>query len=329
MENRVDENLIAKYYEGRCTPEEAALVEKWLWDDYQQTTGKMPEAVAASLRDKLKEEMGRVAPVRPMRPNEGSVPRVMPMRRRRYYMIAAAAILLVVMAGALLLRRGHSAANGGTPEIVYNDSIYNKSDRPYKALLADGSTVWLNAGSVLYLATDFNKTERRVKISGEAFFEIKQDKVRPFYTEAGKLTTQVLGTAYDIEAWPTEKEIRVSLLQGKVAVRSAGSSYTLSPGQAVAYVKQTGHMQVQAPSIADPTGWKNGTIVLNRIALPEALDRLSRLYHTVLTYDPQQISEKYITGEFQRDSLPLVLKSILFVHNLKYKPTADGGYQIY
>ena len=328
MPTSVNKSLILQYFGGLCTPEEASLVEQWLkqegnerqmqewlWEDWQVTSGKIPAEASLRVKTKIDEQIT-------FRP-------AVSIKRKIYYSAAAAAILAIVIAGYLLLQQGHSRERAGKYEVVYRDSILNKGDRPYKATLADGSTVWLNTGAVVYIADGFGKTERRVKVNGEAYFEIRQDVAHPFYTEAGNITTHVLGTAYDIEAYPTEKEVRVSLLQGRVAVRSADTTCMLSPGQMLSYTRQSGSMVVGSVATSDPSAWIRGKIVLNKIALPEALDRLTRLYHIPIQYNYGLIKEKVITGEFDRDALPVVLQSILFVHNLKFSVMRNGGYRIY
>jgi ferric-dicitrate binding protein FerR (iron transport regulator) len=329
MNHPVDKLLIIRYFGGLCTPAETVWVEEWLqqaehetlmqqwlWEDWQETLGNMPEETATRLKEKLAAQTGRRSPV-------------VRMRRSVFYRVAAAVVLAVVVAGGLLLSHQRTAMMAGRQEIVYRDSILNKDRMPFKATLADGSTVWLNTDAVVYIAADFGKTTRRVKVKGEAFFDIQPNASQPFYTEAGGITTQVLGTAYTIEAYPSEQEIHVSLLSGSVAVHSADTTCLLRPGEMVSYTRQSGTMQAGVVATADPSAWIKGKIVLNKIALPEALDRLSRLYHTSIQYDRERVKDKYITGEFDRDSLPEVLQSMLFVHNLQYQPLTNGGYQVH
>ena len=166
-----------------------------------------------------------------------------------------------------------------------------------KAALPDGSTVWLNANTVVAIADNFNRSDRRVRVTGEAFFDIKPDPARPFFAESGSRITRVLGTSFTIEAYPTEKETRISLISGKVAVGpakvadaatkvtdapaklavgSADSSCTLIPGQMAAYANQRSSMTISTLTL-NPAAWINGKIILNKLALPEALDKIERI----------------------------------------------------
>ncbi|KAA2243360.1 DUF4974 domain-containing protein [Chitinophaga agrisoli] len=330
MNNSVDKILAVRYFGGECTAEETALVEEWLkheensrqmqvwlWEDWQETSGRMPEDMAQRLKTRLGDNIQAANPLR------------LAARRKWFYRVAVAATLAILVACTFFFRVGlFNGAKGGSA-LAYQDSISNEGLRPYKATLPDGSTVWLNSGAHVYIARDFGKKERRVKLTGEAFFDIKQDNAHPFYTTAGAVTTQVLGTAYNVEAYPGEEEVRVSLLNGKVAIHAADTTCILTPGQVALYTHASGSMTVGNFITADPAAWVTGKIVLNKIPLPEALNRLSHLYHVPIHYDYKLIQDKYIAGEFDRDTLPVVLRSVLFVHNLKFSHTKDGGYTIY
>ena len=324
----VDKSLILRFFGGLCTPEENAWVEdwlqqegnetrmqQWLWEDWQETSGTMPEETATRLKASLAMSTGRTGLLRKM-------------YKTVFYRIAAAVVLAVVVAAGFLLSPGPVNSTAGRQEIVYSDSIYNKEQTPFKTVLPDGSTVWLNTDAVLYIAADFGTTTRRVKLKGEAFFDIQPNAKQPFYTATGNLTTQVLGTTYNVEAYPSENEIHISLISGSVAVHAADTGCVLKPGERVSYTGNAAAMRVTAVATADPSAWVKGKIVLNRIALPEALERLSRLYRTSIVYDRDHMKGKYITGEFDRDALPEVLQSMLFVHNLQYRQLTNGTYQV-
>jgi ferric-dicitrate binding protein FerR (iron transport regulator) len=223
-------------------------------------------------------------------------------------------------------RNDSSALVNGT--VAYTDSIVNNNKTPLRTLLSAGSTVWLNSGASLYIASGFNGMDRKVKLEGEAFFDIKQDANRPFYTIADNITIHVLGTTYNMEAYSSEKQLRVSLLSGSVVVRNNDTSCLLHPGEMAVYGKRSRDLLVEPTAAADPAAWITGKIVMNRISLEDALQRLTRLYDVPIEYDAQIVKGKYITGEFDRDKLPVVLQSILFVHNLKFTRMSNGGFHV-
>ena len=316
----MNRSLVIRYFDGLTTPQETALVEEWLqsaenqrqmehwlWEDWSATSGAMPPETARRLRTNLRRRI--------------SQPRVIAFRKT---LSVAAAILVIALTGFVLWYRKPAAPTA----ITFTNSIVNNTGYPQKTALPDGSTVWLNANTVIAIADNFNRSDRHIRVTGEAFFNIKPDPARPFFAESGSLITRVLGTSFTIEAYPTEKETRISLVSGKVAVGSTDTSCTLTPGQMAAYANMSRTMTISALTL-DPAAWINGKIILNKLALPEALDRLSRLYHVSIRYDREQLRQMVITGEFDRNTLSDVLRSLLFVHNLQFQDMGRDGFRIY
>lgn len=317
----MNRSLAIKYFDGLATPQETALVEEWLqspenqrqmeqwlWEDWQAADGKMPRETVRRMQNTLHRNIR---------------PRVIPWKKT---LSAAAAALVMIITGFILWYHKPTAPN--TTQIAFTDSIVNNTGIPVKATLPDSSIVWLNSNAVVTIAAGFGRHDRHVQVSGEAFFDIKPDPARPFLAGSGPLTISVLGTSFIIEAYPTEKETRVSLISGKVAVSSTDTSCTLAPGQMAAYVNQGRTMSISTLTL-DPAAWIHGKIILNKLALPEALDRLSRWYRVPIRYDREQIKKMVITGEFDRDTLSEVLHSVLFVHNLQFRDMGRDGYRIF
>src|SRR5690606_8328137 len=100
-----------------------------------------------------------------------------------------------------------------------------------QVLLPDSSRVWMNALSTLSYPADFGNHRRDVEISGEVYFEVRRDPVKPFLVKTGELSVQVLGTQFLLNAYEEEPEIRVSLLTGRVAVQQWDKTGILKPGE--------------------------------------------------------------------------------------------------
>jgi transmembrane sensor len=101
----------------------------------------------------------------------------------------------------------------------------------YQVELPDGSRVWLNAASALRFPTAFAGAQRRVWLTGQAYFEVAHNKRQPFRVEAGGTSVQVLGTHFDVMAYPDEPGVRTTLLEGSVNVSRAGQQARLRAGQ--------------------------------------------------------------------------------------------------
>ncbi len=195
--------------------------------------------------------------------------------------------------------------------------------------MQDGTILWLQPSSVLYVSSDYGHATRRIRLKGEAYFDIASDAQRPFSVELDGVVTQVLGTSFAAEAWPFESEVRISLLTGKIAVQSVTDTLLLTPGETVAWGKSTMELTRLKTVDNDPSAWTRGSIVLNQVPLTEALDRLGRMYGKVIYYDEKKLKGKRIAGEFEKQDLAGILNAVLFVHHLQYSISNNGTYTIY
>jgi ferric-dicitrate binding protein FerR (iron transport regulator) len=117
----------------------------------------------------------------------------------------------------------------GSGKILYN-TITTPRGGQYQVVLADGSAVWLNAETSLRFPTDFVGKERRVEISGEAYFEVAKNKAMPFVVSVNGAEVQVLGTHFNVQAYDDEAALQTTLLEGAVKFVSGTSAVTLKPG---------------------------------------------------------------------------------------------------
>jgi ferric-dicitrate binding protein FerR (iron transport regulator) len=209
------------------------------------------------------------------------------------------------------LSNGQLAYNGsGTSE---SQVLYNTMSTPlggqYKLILPDGTTVWLNAGSSISYPTAFSGAERSVSITGEAYFDVAKNEKMPFRVKAGNTTIEVLGTAFNINAYKDEASINTTLLTGAVRVSALQQVQTLKPGQQARV--SAGAMQVvNHVDINEVMAWKKGFFSFTDADLPTVMRQLSRWYNVQVTYEGD-IPQRLFTGEIGRDlTLAQVLKGL-------------------
>lgn len=155
--------------------------------------------------------------------------------------------------------------------------------------LSDGTEVWLNASSVLeYPASFEGHEERRVKLSGEAFFDVSRNEQCPFYVETGQESIRVLGTAFNVNAYPLNDMHCTTLVNGKVSYRSQGADkdIVLAPNQQVRLNRADGQTSLTEVRATDFIAWRNGQIYFEDEKLPDLARRLSRLYGIKIEVDP-------------------------------------------
>ena len=152
----------------------------------------------------------------------------------------------------------------------------------YRLILSDGTKVWLNASSTLeYPASFEGKKERRVRLTGEAFFEVCRNEKCPFYVETGNQeSVQVLGTSFNINAYPENSKHFTTLVTGKISyqVEEGKEPIILSPDQQVSFDCVSGDMKVAQVDASAFTAWKDGWIYFEDETLPDLAKRLSRVY---------------------------------------------------
>lgn len=309
--------LIKKYLDGHCTPEEARIVEEfvkhllerfadgeateeerklvgfWLQDgehtlseeDAAHLLGQQSTRVWA----RLEQHFRRVpsAPVVPVHK-----PRWSPQRRWYATVAAAAAVLFI-----LFTLQPRTSLTTPTQEVVAEAEIserFSTEDSTKRLVLADGSVIHLNQKSALALRKGkFNAHTREVWLEeGEAFFEIAKDPERPFlvHTPDG-LTTKVLGTSFNIQAYPQLPQQVITVKSGKVQVSSqAGNRVYLEPDQAAAYSADDQWLTATAASGTDAADWRNGRVVLSDATFEEVALRLWQ-HHRVELLDHSGVAE--------------------------------------
>lgn len=170
----------------------------------------------------------------------------------------------------------------------------------YHLALDDGSKVWLNAGSELSFSSGYDQKERRVKLVGEGYFEVENQEDTPFIVESAGQEVRVLGTSFNINAYPNENTIRTTLSTGALRVRTKQQDITLQPDQQ-ALVDAGSHtidkISVDASAF---TGWKEGIINLHGVHLAECMRMIARWYdlEVIFTGNPPdiQLGGKMSTG---------------------------------
>ena len=166
----------------------------------------------------------------------------------------------------------------------------------YELELSDGTRVWLNSVSQLRYPVQFTGKERKVYLSGEAYFDVKTDSLRPFIVESGGMNVRVYGTEFNVTAYRDEK-LRTTLVQGKVGIKVDGEKeLLLRPGQMAEYDAQTKHLEVQEGNTYLYTAWKEGTFAFKDETIEEIMGRLSRWYDLNVFYANEEVKKQLYDG---------------------------------
>lgn len=234
--------------------------------------------------------------------------------------------------GKIAQQDGVSITNTDDGELVYTVAdkasktgapLYNAISTPkggeYELSLPDGTKVWLNAASSLRFPTCFTGKERKVYLSGEAYFEVSRNKKMPFIVSSGDATVEVLGTHFNIKAYKDEEALKTTLLEGSVRVYGKKNSILLTPGQQATLSYTSDQINITNAKITEVMAWKNGYFIFKNSSLKDIMNQISRWYDVDVEYqcDPRN---KYFGGMYSKDKdINELLKGLELTKNVHFK----------
>ena len=188
---------------------------------------------------------------------------------------------------------------------LVKDTLYHMVEVPrggeYHLTLSDGSKVWLNAESRLTYPATFGTSERRVRLEGEAYFEVEPGKGR-FVVETGDMNVRVLGTAFNVNAYKNEAAIRTTLVHGKVEVLTAKDDLQkiLAPGEQAIFDRESGLLEVKQVNTDLYTRWIKGQFVFRDTPLRDIMRTLARWYEMEYEFTDPELESLCFYGVISR-----------------------------
>lgn len=176
-------------------------------------------------------------------------------------------------------------------KVVYN-TVSTPRGRQFHVVLPDGSQVWLNAASSIRYPNHFTGSERKVEITGEAYFDVAKNASAPFFVKAGDEDIQVLGTEFNVMSYEDEAHMKTTLVSGSVKVGVDYAARVLLPGQQ-ALVGKNQSLQVKSNIDVDEViAWKNGRFSFSEVDLETIMKQLSRWYDVEVAFN-DKIADTY------------------------------------
>lgn len=207
----------------------------------------------------------------------------------------------------------YNTSSGNVSEVFYNTLTTQKGNQ-YHLTLPDGTRVWLNAVSSITFPTAFAGKERRVAISGEAYFEVAKNQQKPFIVQQADVTVEVLGTSFDVNGYGDDSALKTTLVEGKIRVGRAGLASVLQPGQQAVIGKTTGGISVDPdPDMEAVLAWKNGDFAFKDADIGSIMRQVERWYDVDVVYDAP------VSGHFVAD----IPKNVPLSHLLKLLELTD------
>ena len=201
----------------------------------------------------------------------------------------------------------YTTLNQTTKELIYN-SVSTPRGGEYQLVLPDGTKVWLNAASSIRFPVAFVGKERKVTITGEAYFEVAKNKKMPFIVSLAKMDIEVLGTHFNVSSYRDESVIKTTLLEGAVKINSEKSAICLVPGE---QSQLNGSGQLSKKNNIDlnkEVAWTKGKFQFNSNTIQEIMLQLSRWYDVEVVYQGKVSTETFSAIVKRSSNISQVLK---------------------
>ena len=333
----INEELLNKYYHHKCTPQEIALVEKWLNDvvknrepgfdiieDWKKTSHKGEQ------KELLQDILYKIH--YDIRINEYE------QKKKRLNTGKLITIATSVAASIIFLIAGYWF--GQNPVLIKNNT-YAELHVPYGSRihfeLPDGSEGWLNSGSTLKYPNQFTDKNRMVFLEGEGYFDVKHNPERPFIVQTGNMQVIALGTSFNVLAYNNEDK-EISLVKGKVILKrietdnSKKQIFELSPGQHLQIDRQTNEVKNVDVEVEKNIAWKDGKQIFRNDPLSHVINQMEHFYNVNIEVKDPELFKYHFHATFEDETLYEAIRLLALSSNIDYKickreRKTDGTYK--
>lgn len=247
-------------------------------------------------------------------------------RRRRAFILRSVSVAAILLVGLFSIAG------------IWTMSVQLLSDRHYvvdvplgergNVLLPDGTKVWLNAGSSLRYPERFNLFDRKVRLSGEGYFEVSRNRLKPFVVETGRFDVKVTGTRFNVSDYQSDNFSSVTLSEGKVEIRYGDNVFPMEPGEMMTYDKKDRRfIKKQIKDSESVHSWTQNRVIFDGISLSELITRLSRQYDRKIYLQSDAMAERKLRISLRNnETIEDVLKAMKDVIPIEYEIKDNGIY---
>lgn len=248
-------------------------------------------------------------------------PEIVPIRNNNTGIWLKVAAMLVTVSALAFLFSTYKNSTTQTETYVSGKAAVGKMLVVY---LNDGTKVTLNSGSELLYPEKFNGDKREVYLTGEAYFEVAHNKAKSFLVHSGKVVTSVLGTSFNVMAYPAMSRMSVAVLSGKVAVKNTSSEklVTLLPKQRASLNIDKDDFAVDSvKEVSDMIAWSKGELIFDNATLEEIALKVGNKFGINVKVLNKEKIDRRITGTFNKQSFIEIMKAVTHLTETTYKQT--------
>jgi len=319
MDYNLIESLLERYLKGETSIAENELIERWLEENgdanspFHQLDQHQKTQWLTGIFSDLQKEIHPTAP------------KVVILPRNKIYwrQIAAVAAIVTILFSGYWEWPALQQIVQPSPLTVLTVPAHQKK----QIILADGSKVWVNAGSELRYPKEFKGKLREVYLSGEAYFDIYHDTAKPFIIHTGKLITTVLGTAFNIKEDKTLHTIVVTVTRGKVGVANEGHQLgMITPNQQISF-NSVNEKAVQTDVNAQEViAWQGKELYFDDITFADAAAQLQKRFHVKIAFSNERLKTCQFSGTALTGAkLDEILNVICAFNKATYQTKEDGS----
>jgi transmembrane sensor len=315
--------LLQRYFNGKATPKEKQIIDAW---DAQSAWEKHREKVNNRKMDAACDEVWNNISWQLHFEKKHKAIRLRPYVHR----YAAAAVLFILLGGGILFLTQHNSINRSEYGAMADANTFFRTTNAQtkQVTLSDGSRIHLNCGTkISYASNAFNRRQREVWLSGEAFFEVAKNPDKPFIIHTGDMTTTVRGTSFNVKAYPQLGENVVSVRTGKVEIATQNKVLALlTPGKQITYNASNGKSDTQEVNLSEIAAWSDGRLVLNNASVMELKLRLKQQFGTELQIRGAALDSVKMNAVFYKDTqLEDIMETISGLYGIRYEITKSGN----
>lgn len=237
-----------------------------------------------------------------------------------YQKVAAFLLIPIVGVGILYGLNQYMGAS-----VQYTETIAPRGQKS-QIVLADGTKVWLNSDTKIRYPGSFSKKQRDVYLDGEAFFEVTKNGHKPFVVHTSDIDVKVLGTKFNVKAYPDEDQVETSLFEGKVNLqyRNSGTENQtekeLEPGQSFAYDKTSHQLENNRFPREEIYGWRKNQLIFKDDTFSNLVRKVERWYDVEVVYDQNLFNDRRLTVElYEGERLDRLMEVISLALSVQYK----------
>jgi transmembrane sensor len=303
------EPIIKKYLDGKSNPDEQKKLLSWLREKNSQIEFNRDKENWQ--QNTLKNEMPEISQKSWDHVQSGLFEKAILELQltKRYVKILKYAAMFVLLISLSGLGFFYLTAKNRYPALVYS-TVVAEPGQISKIVLADQTEIWVNSGSSLRYNNQFGSTNREIELVGEAYFNVTKNPDLPLIVSGSPVQVKVLGTKFNITAYPDDKTFSVILEEGKVELNSPSfknPKLSLKPGEMAVFDKKNRSLGIQNVNTERYTSWKDGMINIYNMPLEDVLLRLSKRYNQKFETD-EKLRQLHYTFTIKNEPLSEILK---------------------